>query len=485
MVPPPLMRRVTLKPSSPAAAESTSLATDWCEPMTRAGSIHSQSRKVGRRTPAMTRCKSTSSTAMCMWAECDVYGMRSQSSWARRWADIALPVFLTPAMQRRTLWTLYACNLLASVGFWFFLPLLPIFLSRRGGSAALVGAVFAAGLLASAAIRYPAGWAADRFGTRPVMIAALGLEAVLFLAYLPHLPLYAFVAIRFLHGAAAGAFWPAANGLIAEVAPPKELGKAFGHMQSTNMVGIIIGPAIGGLIALVDLSVVFVVAALVSGLAAVAILTIRNVRVEPTTEPPVGALSMARALLPLIVLGAGTSYMIGTFDTIWSLYMTSRGATTLAVGISFATFGIPALLVSARAGALGDRFGGQRLIVGSLLVTAVFSSIYPFIASVPWLIGLGLIEGAFTISGAPSLIAEVSRDAEPGYQGRTQGVFQAVQASIQIAGALAGGHLFTIGPAYAFLAITAFCVLGAASGTWLSSARRRAAAIRTKPLRES
>jgi MFS family permease len=366
-------------------------------------------------------------------------------------------------MQRRTLWTLYACNLLASVGFWFFLPLLPIFLSRRGGSAALVGAVFASGLLASAAIRYPAGWAADRFGTRPVMIAALGLNAVLFLAYLPHLPLYAFIAIRFLHGAAAGAFWPAANGLIAEVAPPKELGKAFGLMQSTNMAGIIIGPAVGGLIALFNLSVVFVVATVVTGLAAVAILTTPNVRTAPTTEPPVGALSIARTLMPLIVLGAGTAYMIGTFDTIWSLYMTYRGATTLAVGISFATFGIPALLVSARAGALGDRFGGQKLIVGSLLVTAFFSSIYPFIASVPWLIGLGLIEGAFTISGAPSLIAEVSRRAEPGHQGRTQGVFQTVQTAIEILGALVGGYLFTFGAAFAFLAISAICVLGAAS----------------------
>jgi DHA1 family multidrug resistance protein-like MFS transporter len=308
------------------------------------------------------------------------------------------------------------------------------------------------------------------------MIGALGLEAVLFLAYLPHLPLYAFIAIRFLHGAAAGAFWPAANGLIAEVAPQEELGKAFGLMQSTNMAGMIIGPAVGGLIALVNLSVVFVVAALVSGLAAAAILTISNVRIQPTTEPPARARSIARALLPLIVLGAGTSYMIGTFDTIWSLYMTYRGATTLAVGISFATFGIPALLVSARAGALGDRFGGQKLIVGSLLVTAFFSSIYPFIASVPWLIGLGLIEGAFTISGAPSLIAEVSRQAEPGHQGRTQGVFQTIQTAIQILGALAGGYLFTFGAAYAFLAIAAVCLLGAASPLlpWRPRVRRGA-----------
>jgi MFS family permease len=378
-------------------------------------------------------------------------------------------------MQKRTLWILYGCNLLASVGFWFFLPLLPIFLSRRGGSAALVGAVFAAGLLGTAAIRYPAGWAADRFGTRTVMLASLAFEAALFLAYLPKLPLVAFIAVRFLHGAAAGAFWPAANGLIAEIAPPNELGRAFGVMQSTNMVGIIIGPAIGGFIALFNLSVVFVVAALVCGLAALAMLALPNARLAPASEASIGALRIVRSLLPLILLGMGTSYMIGTFDTIWSLYMTSRGATTLAVGISFATFGIPALIVSAQAGALGDRFRPRILIVGALLVTALFSMIYPFVTSVPWLIGLGLIEGAFTISGSPSLIAEVSRQAEPGHQGRTQGAFQTVQNAVQIVGALAGGALFTLSPTYAFLAISAVCLLGASTAVVPGALSRRRA----------
>src|SRR5450756_2453339 len=123
-------------------------------------------------------------------------------------------------MHRRTLWTLYAGNLLTSIGLWFFLPLLPIFIGRRGGSAALVGAVFAAGLLANAAIRYPAGWAADRWGTRPVILGAMAAYSVLFLAYLLPLPLPAFVVVRLLHGAASGAYWPAANGLIAQVTPP-------------------------------------------------------------------------------------------------------------------------------------------------------------------------------------------------------------------------------------------------------------------------
>src|SRR2546427_9959945 len=122
-------------------------------------------------------------------------------------------------MQRRTLWTLYGCNLLASVGFWFFLPLLPIFLSRRGGSATLVGAVFASGLLANALIRYPAGWAADRFGARPVMIVALASEAVLFLCYPPHPPLAGFIAAGFAPRAAAGGLSAPAPSRIRPSAP--------------------------------------------------------------------------------------------------------------------------------------------------------------------------------------------------------------------------------------------------------------------------
>jgi len=362
---------------------------------------------------------------------------------------------------RRTLSTLYAGNLLTAIGLWFFLPLLPIFIGRRGGSSALVGAVFAAGLLANAAIRYPAGWAADRWGTRPVILGSMAAYSVLFLAYLLPLPLPAFIGVRFLHGAAAGAYWPAANGLLAQVTPPNQRGRAFGYMQSTMMAGMLVGPAIGGFIALVNLSAVFVVSACVCAVATVALAFLPNVRAEPILEAPVRALRIVRKLVPLLLLGAGTSYMIGSFDTIWPLYMTYRGASTLAVGISFVAFALPATLLSAQAGGLGDRFGPRRLVVVALVATAFFAGLYPFIASVPWLIGLGLIEGAFTISGGPSLIAEVSRTAEPGHQARTQGVFQTVQTLIQIVGALAGGALFTLSPTYAFLAISAVCLAGA------------------------
>jgi MFS family permease len=249
-------------------------------------------------------------------------------------------------------------------------------------------------------------------------------------------------------------------------------------MQSTNMAGMVIGPAVGGFVALLNLGTTFVIAAAFSAVTVVALATLPNVRVQSGIEVPAHALRIARRLLALLILGAGTSYMIGAFDTIWSLYLTSRGATTLAVGLSFVAFAVPAMLLSGLAGGLSDRFGPRRFIVLALFCTAFFSAIYPFIASVPWLVGLGLVEGMFTISGLPATMAEVSRRAEPGQFARTQAVFQTVQTGVQIAGALIGGALFTISPIYAFVSISAVCVLGAVFGV-------APKAVATRPARET
>ena len=292
------------------------------------------------------------------------------------------------------------------------------------------------------------------------MLASMLMTAGLFLVYLLPLQPAAFIAVRFLQGAAQGAYFPAANGLLADVTGPRERGRVYGFMQTTNLAGMLIGPAIGGFVALFNLGTVFAASAALSTVAIAGLATLPSVRAEVALEAPARALRIARQLLPLILLGAGTSYMIGTFDTVWPLYLTYRGGSTFAVGLSYVAYAVPATLLSTPAGVLGDRVGPRRLIAVALFCTAIFAALYPFVASVPWLIGLGLIEGMFTISGSPSMMAEVSRTAEPGQQARTQGVFQTAQTLIQIIGALGGGSLFTLSPTYAFLAITAVCLLG-------------------------
>jgi hypothetical protein len=68
------------------------------------------------------------------------------------------------------------------------------------------------------------------------------------------------------------------------------------------------------------------------------------------------------------------------------------------------------------------------------------------------------------VSTRRTLLTEVSRVSEPGQYARTQAVFQTVSTVIEIAGALAGGALFTLNPAYAFLSITAVCVASGLTG---------------------
>ncbi len=365
--------------------------------------------------------------------------------------------------RRRILLTLYACNLITALGVWFFIPLLPIFIGRRGGSSALVGAVFAAGLLSNAAIRYPAGWLADRYGTRLVMVVSMAAYASFFLVYLLPMPVLALVAVRFFHGAAAGAYWPAANGLIGDVTESRDRARAFGWMQSTNMAGALVGPAAGGFVALFDLNLIMVISAVICAVAAVALASLPGANATRVPEAPLPTGQMARSLAPLLLLGAGVSYMIGTFDTMWSLYMTYRGGTTFEVGLSFTVFAAPAVFFSAMSTRLSDLFGARRVIVLSLVATAAFSILYPFVTSVPWLIALGAVESSLTMAGFPTLLAEVSRVSPAGQQGRTQGMYQTVQVAIQIVGALVGGTLFAISPSYPFWGISAVCLLGAST----------------------
>ena len=88
IAPPPEIRRTTSMPCRAAPSGSTSLRTDWNEPMTTAGSSHSQMRSVGRRRPAATSRASTSSSAMCSTGRARGAGMTSKS-WSCQ--PVALP----------------------------------------------------------------------------------------------------------------------------------------------------------------------------------------------------------------------------------------------------------------------------------------------------------------------------------------------------------------------------------------------------------
>jgi len=174
---------------------------------------------------------------------------------------------------------------------------------------------------------------------------------------------------------------------------------------------------------------------------------------------PARPLDLLRLVLPILVLSAPVSWTFGAYDSVWSLYLSSRGASTFVIGLSFATYALPIVLFAGLAAGLSDRLGHLRAGRLTLVTHGLLAAAYPFVASVPVLVVIGVVEGGLTAAGMPALNAEVSRRAPPGAQGRTQGVYQFGLNAAQVAGAVVTGALYGLGPVYAFGSVAAVCLV--------------------------
>ncbi|HYZ01217.1 MAG TPA: MFS transporter [Candidatus Binatia bacterium] len=371
----------------------------------------------------------------------------------------------TQRLDTRTLWTLLGGNALTMIGIGFFLPILPLFITARGGAPVLVGLVFAAGVVGRAAAQYPAGWLADTLGRKPVIIGALLCYGLIFPLYLVPVAPGWFVGLRLVHAMTAGAYLPAATAMIADLTGPAK-GRAFGQLRASDMVGLLLGPAVGGLVAGVRLDAVFLLGSALCLAATGIMLLLPSTRGRDgqAERVPLRPLRVLLAMGPVIAIGVPLQWTIGTYDTVWSLYITSRGGSPLAVGLSFASYALPIVVLGGLAGSLADRLGHLRTAAGSVLAFAGFASLYPFLSSVPLLIGLGVLEGALTVASGPALLAAVSRIAPPGAQGRTQGMFQSASYAAEVLGAITAGGLYGVRPGFAFWAASLVAVVGVSTG---------------------
>jgi hypothetical protein len=150
-----------------------------------------------------------------------------------------------------------------------------------GGTPTGLGLVFTANIVPMVVFMLGGGVIADRFGRRPVMLAADvarcitqgGLAAVLLLGQ-PRL--WLFVVAAFAVGTGNALFQPALPGLTVQLAPPGQLGNAnalFGAAQPATLVA---GPALAGiLIAVTSPAVVIGADAASYAISALALATLR------------------------------------------------------------------------------------------------------------------------------------------------------------------------------------------------------------------
>lgn len=378
---------------------------------------------------------------------------RRARAWLEHWSPI-LPLLIAEAA--------------IGLGFGALLPILPIYFTQHGVDLATLGIVVAAWPAARLVAEPLFGWVADRASRKRMMVISLALSSIVAVLPLMFLGPVAFIVLRALAGICAAGYDPAARGYLSDANLPERQGETFGLYNAAQMGGFMVGPAIGGLAAAAtgEPTVVF----WVTGISMVvsAILVAARVADRPRTPIPSAAAADAVAgaadavprparilntlLVAAIVLNAGSFLAGGTYEVVWSLYMTSLGASIGLIGLSFFTFSLPVMLLSPFTGRFIDTEGGFAALVLGMAGVGISGLLYPLVPNMWFVILLGLFEGSAFAFASPALYTLVARAAPAGRSSTAQGLFGAAGTVGTITASITAGILATIDLRLPFLA---------------------------------
>lgn len=395
---------------------------------------------------------------------------RRLRAWLAQWGPI-LPLLLAEA----TIW----------LGFGALLPILPIYFTQHGVDLPTLGVVVAAWPMARLVGEPLFGWLADRLPRRSMMITGLALSAVFAVLPLFWVGPVAFIVARALSGLAAAMYDPAARAYLVDANPPERQGEAFGLYGAAQTGGFMLGPAIGGVAAAAtgQPTIVFWVAG-IALLVSAALVWLRVPErphvhaneVAPTDADEVvdeAGWSRPTRLLNLLLVAAitfniGSYFAGGSYEVVWSLYLTSLGAGLDAIGLSFFTFAIGPLLLSPFAGKFIDREGGFLVLVVGMAGIGVCGLLYPLVPEIWWVVVLGLAEGAAFALVSPAVFLLAARAAPAGRSSTAQGLLGGAGTIGTIVASLAAGVLAAQDLRYPFWAtgivILVMLALGLALG---------------------
>lgn len=351
-------------------------------------------------------------------------------------------------------------------------PVAPLYVRSHGGGSVAVALFIAGPMVANAVVQIPAGYLVDRVGRKPVLIGTRLLFAALSLGLFLNVgPLWVLALLRAGQGATGGAYVPALRAALADLTPADSRGQSYAQLQAIEMVGLLVGPAIGGAVALWTYSAIFLCSGLGTLLGVTALFRLPETKGREEEEASVPASSdwwRSRAVLVPSggLLAAGV--MFAMYDVVWPQYLTARHIGPFLIGLSISLFAVPILLLATPAGRLSDRSNRRFLVVGGLGIVASCAVLYPLLRSFPVILIVGLVEAIGFMIVEPTLFAILSQSTPAEVRGRAMGMGGLFQFGGSAFGAGILGSLYGLSEAAPFWGGAIACVLAAAiCSIWL------------------
>ncbi|MBI2577972.1 MAG: MFS transporter, partial [Candidatus Wildermuthbacteria bacterium] len=262
---------------------------------------------------------------------------------------------------------------------------------------------------------------------------------------------------RFLQGVFAGAVLPAARAYAADITAKQERVKVMGRIGASLSLGVIFGPAIGGIFAGVNLSFPFFAAAIV---ALVNFFFVLFFLPESLTQKTNGILrvkkllfsnfsalwhGMQSSITPLLVLAFLWSFTFSNNQVAVPLLGLERFRLTPAdIGILFAILGgVSAIVQFFFLEKIAKKIGQHKTIFFGMAVMAIGFAMMPFSPSTIFLYAATGIAGLGSAVTRPIITALISEETTM-EQGATMGMANAYESLGRFIGPLAGGFLFGV-----------------------------------------
>ena len=380
----------------------------------------------------------------------------------------------------RPIIVLAAIAFISQVGISVMLPLLPLFAIEVGATPRELGLMVSIFAVTQTLGQLGSGALSGRLSPRRQMpVGQLSYAAANFLiaTSTAAVPLITF---RALAGLGGGLSIIAERLYIARVADRARLAFTNGVISAAGSSGSVLGPAIGGYLALQDLRIPFIVVGITATIAGVA--AIAYLPPEPDLPPDMDAvaadsagpalavrlrdqLTAIRPFGALALWNLGFSAAYGGWITTFGPYANDRLALPVnQVTLIFAMFGLGSIILGPWLSRRADLSGRRRMVaIGSILVLANLASMILKLP-VPVIFGSAIVAGGGLAAANASWFALLTIATDGGRRGRAFGLVTALSNLGVVAGATLASEIWQgVGIDEALLVAAVFLVLATVS----------------------
>jgi MFS family permease len=370
---------------------------------------------------------------------------------------------------------LVAAAFVIAIGFGLVAPVLPAYARSFDVGVAAASVVVSAFAFFRLLFAPVGGALVSRLGERPIYLAGLLIVAASSLATAFAQSYWQLLVFRGLGGIGSTMFTVSAMALLVRLAPPTIRGRVSSAYASAFLIGGMVGPVAGGLLASLGLRVPFIVyaVALVIAAATVALrLSGASLRPEPGTSnnPPMllrEALGHPAYRAALASGFANGWSNFGVRVAVLPQFAVAVHDETWVAGIALAVAAVGTAVTLQVAGRLADRVGRRPLVIGGLVVTALGLGLIGLSGDLLVLLILSAVSGlgaGLVNPGQQATVADIVGSQRSG--GTVLASFQMAQDSGAILGPILVGLVADVwGFGWAFALTGAVSLV--AVGPWL------------------